>query len=363
LTDLPPPPGKRPDLIVHEDDPLNAEPPRAALLEGGVTGNDAFYIRSHGPIPEADPFAWRIRVDGLVDRPLELSLGELRREFQPRRELVTLQCAGNRRDGLLAVRDIPGETAWGPGATGTAEWTGVGLAEVLEAAGLQPSAHYVEFEGADMCLEADPPQTFGGSIPARKAMAGEVLLALEMNGEPLPPSHGFPLRVIVPGYIGARSVKWLTRISSAAMPSRNYYQDVAYRLLPVDGQAGPGEGVPLGAVAVNCDILSPQEGKPVNAGVVAVAGYAFAGDDRHVVRVDVSSDGGGNWQQAELLDSSSPWAWRRWQIRLELPAGEVELVARAWDSAAATQPEHAAQLWNPKGYVNNAWARVRVTVV
>ena len=134
---------------------------------------------------------------------------------------ATLQCAGNRRAGLMAIRDIPGEAPWGPGATGTATWTGVALADVLALAGPRPGAAHVGFEGADSCPEASPPQRFGGSIPLDKARRPEVLLAWAMNGEPLPPVHGAPLRVVVPGYIGARSVKWLERIEVArASPGR-----------------------------------------------------------------------------------------------------------------------------------------------
>lgn len=352
-------------MVVHSDDPFNAEPPRTALAEHPVTGLDAFYVRNHGPLPELDPASAVIRVEGLVDTELELSPGRLRREFSERRLVVTLQCAGNRRVGLQAVRDIPGEAPWGPGATGTAEWTGAPLSEVLAAAGLQAAARYVEFIGADVSSDADPPQPFGGSIPRRKALAGEVLLVWAMNGEPLPAVHGAPVRVIVPGYIGARSVKWLQQIVARATPSDNHFQSTAYRLLPEDEEPGPGRGVALGAVAVNCDFLSPEDGAAVAAGPLAVDGYAFAGDDRHIVRVDVSGDGGRSWRQAELLDPASRWAWRRWRARVDLTGagpGELELVARAWDSAAGTQPADPAEVWNPKGYVNNSWARLTLRV-
>jgi len=354
---------KRPDMVVHETDPYNAEPPRGALAEAPLTALDAFYVRNHGPVPEAGA-EWRVRVDGLVERPLELSVDELRERFGARREIVTLQCAGNRRAGLQEVRQIPGEAPWGPGATGTAEWTGASLADVLAAAGLEAEAGHVEFVGADTSPEADPPEPFGASIPRRKALFGEVLLAWEMNGHPLRPAHGAPLRAIVPGYIGARSVKWLRRVHARATPSENFFQARTYRLLPADADADAGlrgEGVALGAVGVNADFLTPADGSRVRAGPLEVAGYAFCGDDRHIVRVDVSSDGGRRWCQARLLDPASRWAWRRWRARVEVPVGEVELVARAWDSAAATQPDDPAQLWNPKGYVNNSWARLRLT--
>ena len=224
---------------------------------------------------------------------------------------------------------------------------------------LREAAH-VGFDGADLCPEAKPAQRFSGSIPLDKACRREVLLAWAMNGEPLAPVHGAPLRVVVPGYIGARSVKWLERIEVRTRPSQGYFQHVAYRLLPEDGTPGPGAGIPLGLVALNADVLSPADGESVAAGPVEVRGYAFAGGERHVARVDVSLDGGASWSQAELLDDLGPWAWRHWRITVDLAPGEHEIVVRAWDSSAATQPEDEAALWNPKGYVNNARPRVRV---
>ena len=343
-------------MIVHSPDPLNAETPRDRLA-AALTPTDDFYIRNHGPIPRLPDDA-PIRVGGLVDRELLLTAGDLRARFEPRELVVTLQCAGNRRAGLMAVRDIPGEMPWGPGATGTASWRGVALADVLDAAGLSDEAAHVELVGAEPAEESGEP--FGGSIPRRKALAGEVLLAWEMNGAPLTAEHGAPLRAIVPGYIGARSVKWLTHVTALAQPSENHFQAVAYRLVPADHPGGAG--VALGAVAVNADIVVPDDGARVPAGAVDVLGYAFAGGDRVIVRVDVSTDGGRRWRQAELLGEPAPWAWRQWRAELDAPPGELEIVARAWDSAAATQPEDAAAVWNPHGYVNNSWARVRVEV-
>src|SRR5918996_6058130 len=305
--------GKRPDLIVHEQQPLNAETGLASLAEGPLTATAAFYVRGHGPVPEIDPAAWRLRVHGLVERELELSLETLREGFRERDVVATLQCAGNRRKGLIAIRDIPGEAPWGPGATGTAAWTGVALADVLALAGPLPEGAHVGFVGADQSPEAEPVQPFGGSIPLDKACRPEVLLAWAMNGEPLPPVHGAPLRVVVPGYIGARSVKWLERIEVRPTPGGGDFQDMVYRLLPADGTPGRGAGMPLGLVALNADVLSPADGETVVAGPVEVRGYAFAGGERSVERVDISLDGGARWTQAELLDDLGRWAWRQWR--------------------------------------------------
>lgn len=357
--------GKRADMLVHGQDPYNAEPPVTALAGHPRTEVDTFYSRNHGAIPDLDPDTWRLSVEGLVDHRLELSLDQLRTRFAEHDLPATLQCAGNRRAGLIAVRDIPGEAPWRGGATSTALWTGVRLSDVLGAAGLRPDAAHVWLDAPDVSHTPDPPQAYSVSIPVAKATRDEVLLAWGMNGSPLPRLHGAPLRVVVPGWIGARSVKWLQRITAAAEPSPGHYQATAYRLLPP--QANPktatdADGPQLGPVAANCEIFSVLDGDLVSAGATTLAGYAFAGDDRSVVRVDVSADGGTTWQQAVLDPPDGPWTWQQWRADVRLAAGPAELVARAWDSTGALQPEHAADLWNPKGYVNNCWARVHVSV-
>lgn len=355
---------KRADMLVHERDPFNAEPPRPVLAEGAVTSIDTHYVRNHGPVPEIAPEQWRLAVDGWLARPGQLSLAWLRTQFPVREVTAALQCAGNRRAGLMRVHDIPGETPWGPGATATASWVGVRLGDVLRAAGVADvGGLHVAFEGRDVSTIPAEPQRFGGSIPLRKALDHEVLLAWEMNGTALPPVHGGPVRVVVPGYVGARSVKWLDRITVQNHPSGNFFQAVSYRLLPpeVDPMTEePGTGLALGPVALNSDILVPDDGDEVSAGATEVRGYAVAGDDRGVARVDVSCDGGRSWQQADLATPHSPWAWWFWRAIVDLPPGDVEITARAWDTTAAAQPEHERHLWNPKGYVNNAWARVHV---
>lgn len=355
--------GKRDDMLLHEQEPFNVETSPEALIERPVTATDAFYVRNHGEVPDAGDGAWRLRVHGEVERELSLSLETLREAFRERHVTATLQCAGNRRVDLMAVRDIPGEAPWGPGATGTATWSGVSLADVLELACPTAAAAHVGFEGSDICPEAEPAQLFGGSIPLHKATRPEVLLAWAMNGEPLAPVHGAPLRVVVPGYIGARSVKWLRRIELSPRPWPGYFQHVVYRLVPEDGVPGPGVGMALGLIALNAAVLSPVDGATVVAGPVTVRGYAFAGGDRAVERVDVSTDGGASWSPAELLEDLGRWAWRQWQITLALQPGEHRILVRAWDSSAATQPEDVAAMWNPKGYVNNARPEVRVRAV
>jgi sulfite oxidase len=343
--------GKRDDMIVHENDPYNAEPPAHGLAEQALTPVASFYSRNHGPVPEIDPTAWHLVVDGLLRRPLDLSLVELQDSFEHQEITATLQCAGNRRAGFVEVRDIPGEDPWGSGATSTATWTGVRLADVLTAAGVHDDAAHIEFVGPDPAESADPVQPYGGSIEIGKAMAGEVLLAWAMNGAPLPPEHGAPVRVVVPGYIGARSVKWVERVTARRDPSENYFQAVAYRLA----------GVALGALPLSADILRPANGATVDAGSIPVRGYALAGDGRAVASVEVSPDGGRTWRPAELDESAGPWSWRLWRVTIDLPPGPAEVLARAWDTSGATQPRSAEEIWNPKGYVNNSWARSTFT--
>ena len=355
--------GKRADMLVHEEEPCNAEPRPGTLACSVVTPLHDFYVRGHGPVPELDPQTWRLRIGGLAERPLVLSLEDLRGSRFEECELVaTLQCAGNRRRDLIEVRDIPGEAPWGPGATGTAGWRGVRLADVLAATGVTSAAAHVAFVGADRSEEAAPPQRFGASIPLSKAQGEEVLLAYEMNGEPLWPVHGAPLRAVVPGYIGARSVKWLERIELRREPWDGYFQDISYRLLAAGEKPGPGVGFALGEVGLNAAILVPDDDARVPAGTVELRGYAFAGGGREIARVDVSRDGGSSWIQADLLDDQGRWAWRQWRARMALEAGRYEIVARAWDNAANTQPERPETVWNPKGYVNGSWARIRLQV-
>lgn len=354
--------GKSPDIIVRQEDPFNAGPPSDRLLIGEVTPVNLFFSRNHGAVPEVDPASFRLTVEGRVKRPFHISLGELQRLSRVT-VAATLQCAGNRRSELMAVKEIPNELGWGAEAIGTAEWGGVPLRDVLAAAEPAPGARHVELIGLDETERHGDRFQFGGSIPLDKAMQPEVLLAWEMNGKPLPPVHGAPLRLVVPGYVGARSVKWLSRIVVREEPSANYFQAKAYRLFApgVDhGNVVWEDGLMLGGFNVSSLICAPVPGEMVKAGAVTVRGWAFAGE-RDVARVDLSTDGGTTWQVAGLAPARSRWSWRFWSSTVELGPGEHELVCRAWDSAAQTQPESPAHLWNFKGYMNNAWHRVKLT--
>ena len=358
------PPRKRPELVVHGDHPLNAETPQHLLREGSVTPTEAFYVRCHGEVPNVDPHSYRLGVSGLVGRPLRLSLEEIL--DLPKTEFTaTLYCAGNRRAELMEIKPIPGKVAWGVGAAGNARWGGVLLRDVLGLAGIGEGARHVAFTGLDRDVESSTGAPFGGSVPIERAVADGTLLAYEMNGRPLAPEHGSPLRAVVGGYVGARSVKWLSGVTLQAEPSGNYYQAVEYKLFPphvTADNADHSEGEMLGEIPLNCVILAPENGETVAPGPVPVRGYALAGGDRGVVRVEVSADGGGSWTGASLLGDGGPGTWRFWEATLGLSPGSHSIVARAFDSGGGSQPASVGEVWNFQGYANNAWHGVDVEV-
>jgi hydroxyacylglutathione hydrolase len=349
-------------LVIWSDEPLNAETPLDLLCRSAITPAQLFFVRNHGSLPEIDLSSYRVTIGGRVREPLSLSVEDLGR-FERVEVTAALTCAGNRRDELAAIAPIPG-VPWGAGAIGNAVWGGVRLRDVLLAAGADGEAAHVSFTGLDQAQEEGELLEFGGSIPLEKALTRDVLLADEMNGEPLPPEHGHPLRVIVPGYIGARSVKWLSTVTVQSEPSTNYFQSRTYRLYPtgVRTETTTSEhGFALGALPVNSAFCRPFDGEVVSGTTVHARGYAITGSARRVERVEISRDGGRTFESAELLDNARPASWQLWEADLEVGSGACELVVRAWDSAGNTQPEDAAKIWNLKGYLNNAWHRVRFT--
>src|SRR3981081_2156224 len=219
-------------LLVHQAHPLNAEPPGDVLRQSFLTPQDRFYIRTHGSIPAVDPTTYRLVIAGAVRRRVELSLEELRSLSPAHTVTATLQCAGNRRSELTAVKPIPDEVPWKAGVIGTAQWRGVPLREVLGLAGVEADARHVAFTSLDEAIFEGKQVSYGSSIALEKALSPDVILAYEMNDEPLAPEHGFPLRVIVPGYIGARSGKWLREITLQERTSTNPYQARDYKIFP-----------------------------------------------------------------------------------------------------------------------------------
>lgn len=362
-------PDTRKSLIVRSEEPFNAEPVLKDLIQSFITPYGLFYVRNHASVPSVNARTYRLNVTGLVKQNLMLSLQELKGLFPRRTVTATLQCAGNRRDELMRVKEIVGETPWNAGAIGTAEWAGAALRDVLDAAGVEPEAKHVAFIGLDAVQREGRTFGFGGSIPVGKAILPEVLLAYEMNGEALSPLHGFPLRVVVPGYIGARSVKWLGEIRAQAEPSDNYFYQKAYQLFPTEASAETvdwKQGIKLGEMNVNAVVCQPGEGEQIAApgGRVIVRGFAISGGGRSIERVDLSRDNGQHWITARILQQTAEmeWAWAIWEAELNFVPGEHQLTARAWDSAANTQPAQPENVWNFKGYMNNSWHRVRFQV-
>jgi sulfite oxidase len=356
---------KDPALIVYQEHPWNVGAPPATVRQTFLTPKERFFVRNHSGVPAVDVQSYRLSVTGMVQSPFDLSLDELRAAFPEAQVMATLQCAGHRRKELAALRPIPGEIPWGADAMGTAIWRGVPLREILLAAGVVPGARHVAFLGLDTMERGGEPFGFGGSIPIEKAMSAETLLVYEMNDEPLPLVHGFPLRVMVPGYIGARSVKWVTNIHVQAHPSTNYFQVHAYKRFPADVHGEPADwasGQMLGELPLNAVICQPQEGARLTAGPVRIEDYAITGAGGHIERVELSVDEGATWIPATLLGQFSPWTWRFWEATLNLPAGTYQLAVRAWDSAGRTQPQDARLVWNWKGYLNHAWHRVKVVI-
>ena len=355
------------NLIVHSMKPFNAEPPLMRLRAAAITAQSDFYVRSHGTIPQLDESTHRLRVAGQVDIPLEISVAELRRRFAVHTVPAVMQCAGNRRADMQSVKPTSGDP-WAPGAIGNAEWTGVSLSDVLRAAGAKTDAGlHVAFEACDEIeMPGEGRFNYGASIPIAKAMSPEVLLAFEMNGEALAPEHGYPLRVVVPGFAGVRSPKWLTAIIVQDKPSDNHMQQRDYKLVPpevTEETVDWEKGITIYEMPLNSAICDPAPFAEMKAGPTTLRGYAIA-TARDIVRVDVSINGGRSWNQADLEhDLNAPWSWTFWTVTFDLPKGAHELAVRAWDSAGQTQPARPDDTWNFKGYLSAAWHRVHVSAI
>lgn len=349
-------------LLVHTTTPMNAEPPLERLIGSWLTPTDLFYVRSHAPVPEISADSFRLSVEGLVDRPLQLTLGELQSRFEQRSVVATMTCAGNRRTEHMRVKPIKG-VPWQEGAVGNARWSGALLSSVLKLAGVKPEARHVWFEGLDQIERSSGVIPFGASIPIEKALADTesmpgALLATQMNGEALTGDHGWPLRTVVPGYIGARSVKWLGKIVVSNRPSENHYVATAYKLVEDGDPLEWAEAGPLYRIPLNSAICRYDRGERATAGQVEVAGYAYPSGrpGTHIARVEVSADGGRSWTEAKISSPVREFCWVLWSAQIAVPRTANELIVRATDSKGMQQPEQVR--WNAKGYMFNAWHRV-----
>src|SRR5215468_1459174 len=331
--------------IVLSEDPLNLEMP-FSTVDGFLTPTKSFYVRTHFPIPAIDRDAWWLHVEGEVEKPFAINFEQLM-TLQSVTAPVTLECAGNNRNFLEPkVKGVQ----WRLGAVGTAEWTGVPLATLLDRAIPKPNACEVILEGADCGMLEEPKSPpgelkFARSIPLEKARR-DVLLAHKINGCDLPPEHGFPLRAIVPGWYAMASIKWLQRIIVTDRPFTGYYQtiDYAYWQRTDYGHWQRGENIaelaPLAEMQVKAEIARPAEGEIVAANTsVCVRGAAWA-CDAEITKVELSTDGGATWNDAKLAGESKRNAWRFWEFDWRTPAqtGKQTLLARATDSRGRTQP-------------------------
>jgi len=364
-------PGKDPRLVVHTAAPAVFETPLDLLAQDRVTPIDKLFVRNvqHSvallTIKPASLAGWKIELGGLVDRPQSINARLLEELEQTAVEMV-LQCSGNSRSQFSAAAKVKG-TAWGRGAMGNVVFSGVRLQTVLDHFGIKPKneARFLSAEGVDDPAAGE--QDFEHSIPLADALKKSIL-ALRLNGEPLPAVHGGPVRLVTGGYYGTMHVKWISRLRFDAEESNHTSQVPHYRTPLV--AIAPGE--PFEATLANSEpnwrmkiksvVLAPLPGAKLTAGEVSASGVAFNDGEAAIETVLVSGDAGRTWQRAEVEVPDSPYAWYRWQARLNLPAGRHQVWARAIDKLGRTQPLDGAIHWNPNGYTWNGVDKIDVTV-
>jgi len=325
-------------------------------LRFDVTPPGLHYLLTHYDIPVVDPASYQLTVGGLVTSALSLDLDAIRSRRQVS-SVVTLECAGN---GRARLHPRPVSQPWLVEAVGTSRWTGTPLAPLLREVGLTSGAVDVVFTGADHGIERGVEQDYQRSLPVAEALRDDVLLVYEMNGAPLPPQHGYPVRLVVPGWYGMAHVKWLTRINVVAEPFDGY-QMRGYRLR----QERDDDGVPLTRIEPRALLVPPgfpdymSRARVLHTGRTTVEGRAWSGW-APVRAVDVSIDGGRTWESADVDPAPERWSWSRWTWVWEAAVGNYELCARATDDSGRRQP--VDQPWNRGGYANNLVQRVPVAV-
>ena len=352
-------PGKRP-LIRLTTRPPQLETPFSVYNDGLITPNDAFFVRYHlADIPtEIDPESFRVEVKGKVDKPLSLSLMDLKSRFDAVELVAVHQCSGNSR-GFFEPRVGGGQA--GNGLMGNARWKGVPLKAVLDKAGVQAGAVQVSFGGLDGPVVPDTPD-FAKALDIDHARDGEVMLAYEMNGAELPWLNGYPLRLVVPGFYGTYWVKHLNEITVLDKPFQSFWMDTAYRI-PANACActepgkAPTATVPINRFDVRSFITSVQDGAKLKAGELALRGIAFDGG-YGVSDVEVSADGGKSWQAASLGEDLGKYSFREWKMTIPLQKGAHTLMVRAVNRIGQSQPMEP--LWNPAGYMRNVVEHTRI---
>lgn len=370
-------PLRNPSLIVQTPAPFTAEPPADALVASHNTPNDLFYVRNHMPVPVINSVEYELTIVGKDGKDLcSLSLEELKSDFKPVTVSATVQCAGNRRNELNQVRKVKGG-GWELGAISNAVWTGARLSDVLaRATGKSVNSVTNGDTGEHICFEGldqDPVtgQVYAASVPMDVLRRHpDAVLAYEMNGEVLPRDHGFPVRVVIPGVVGARDVKWVGKVMLADEESASHWQQKDYRSFApdvdwtsVDFSAAPSiQEMPVVSAICKHEVDRSKRS-------VVMEGYAWSGDGKGIIRVDVSADGGESWTAATLHEAekgqkrrNEVYDWTLWSATVTLPEDEIktELVCKAIDSAYNSQPDGPANIWNLRGLLNNAWHRVSI---
>lgn len=366
-------PDRHPGLIFHNDKPCNAELPPELMMDSWLTHNSVWFVRHHHPVPVINQKDFVLKIEGVGTNPVTLTMDDLRSRFLKREVCTTIQCGGNRRGEFNLIEKTSG-IAWGAGAISTAKWGGVLLREVLmHCAGL--TLEGIESRGVKHVI-AYGLDDMEASIPIEKALSpfGDVLLAYEMNGEALSAEHGAPVRLIVPGVVGVRNVKWVGRISASMEEAQGTWQrGAAYKGFSPNVKSF--EGVDLAAIPsiqdmpVQSSIMSPKPGSVHELDDIEVSGFAWSGGGHGICRVDVSLDGGKTWHTAELKEGKEQnltraWAWTFWEASLEVPeemrGQEITICCKATDSSCNVQPETAESIWNLRGLNNNSWHHVTV---
>jgi len=351
-------------LIYHSTAPDNAESHLNDLVKSWITPTKHFYVRSHAPNPVIDPDNFQLKIEGMVNRPSSLSLKSLKR-FKTHSTTATLTCAGNRRSEYNEEGKVGG-VQWQAGAIGNATWQGVALADVLAEAEVMPDAKYVWFEGLDQIEKGGGIIPFGGSIPIAKAMikngAAAPLLADRMNDAILTADHGFPLRTVVPGYIGARSVKWLGRIVVSDRPSPNHYVATAYKVVKTTDPISRAESGPIYRYPINAAICTPAADAKVAAGQIELTGYVLPSGrpESKVKQVLVSTNQGKRWTEATMTGKDSEFCWQLWKAQVKVTSDTKRLMVRALDTSGGFMPYRVP--WNAKGYLQNSWFQLPVQV-
>lgn len=351
------------ELLFRTTDPRNGEPELKDLVQSWMTPTKHFYVRSHAPNPEIDPTQFRLSLTGLVEREVTLSLADLKK-LPEHTITATLTCAGNRRKEFNKQAPVGG-VQWESGAIGNAQWTGVKLSDVLQLCGVKPTAEHVWFDGQDKIDYKGETINFGASIPIAKALGDDkdigALVTYGMNGSELSADHGYPLRTVVPGYIGARSVKWLNKITLSDRPSTNHYVATAYKVVTDTQPLNWEEAGPLYRYPINAAIALEEDAK-IQAGKVQLSGYVLPSgiSGASVSKVLVSADQGKTWTEAELTGKDENFCWQLWKAEVHASTETKQFIVRASDSQGSFMPARVP--WNAKGYMQNSWYRLNVQV-